>query len=199
MGIISIQNRLNQRMLSPSFSSGGSMSAETSAAPHFRLRFVPVLTTVLLGLGLPYVAEELVDLARHYSRLVPGIADQLGSPLCPARHADGAGADRHRGHEMAGAGRLRPALAQGQDLCRPRDPVGLVLRRADDAGRLFAGTHRAHRAEARLSARHFARAGLARLRRHLCRPDGRNPFPLPARHVPRRDDAGQADARPLRA
>jgi uncharacterized protein len=54
------------------------MSAETSAAPHFRLRFVPVLTTVLLGLGLPYVAGELVDLARHYSRLVPGIADQLG-------------------------------------------------------------------------------------------------------------------------
>jgi membrane protease YdiL (CAAX protease family) len=55
------------------------MSTQTAApAPHFRFRFVPVLTTVLLGIGLPYLAGELVDLARHYSRLVPGIADKLG-------------------------------------------------------------------------------------------------------------------------
>jgi membrane protease YdiL (CAAX protease family) len=47
-------------------------------APPFRFRFVPVLTTVLLGIGLPYLAGELVDLARHYSHLVPGMADQLG-------------------------------------------------------------------------------------------------------------------------
>jgi membrane protease YdiL (CAAX protease family) len=52
------------------------MSEET--APRFRLRIVPILTTIFLGFGIPYVAEELVDLARHYSRLVPGIADQLG-------------------------------------------------------------------------------------------------------------------------
>lgn len=47
-------------------------------APPFRFRIVPVLTVVALALGLPWLAGELVDFARHYSRLVPGIADQLG-------------------------------------------------------------------------------------------------------------------------
>ena len=55
------------------------MSMTTAApTPPFRFRFVPVLTTVLLGIGLPWLAGELVDLARHYSHLVPGMADQLG-------------------------------------------------------------------------------------------------------------------------
>ena len=51
---------------------------KAAPAPHFRFRFVPMLTVVLLALGLPWLAGELVDFARHYSRLVPGIADQLG-------------------------------------------------------------------------------------------------------------------------
>lgn len=51
---------------------------KAAPAPHFRFRFVPVLTTILLGIGLPYLAGEIVDLARHYSHLVPGIADKLG-------------------------------------------------------------------------------------------------------------------------
>jgi membrane protease YdiL (CAAX protease family) len=55
------------------------MSMTTAApTPRFRFRIVPVLTTVLLGIGLPWFAGELVDLARHYSHLVPGMADQLG-------------------------------------------------------------------------------------------------------------------------
>lgn len=55
------------------------MSADAAAgAPPFRFRFVPTLTVVLLGLGLPWLAAELVDYARHYSHLVPGIADKLG-------------------------------------------------------------------------------------------------------------------------
>lgn len=49
-----------------------------SAAPAFRLKFVPILTVVLLGLGIPFAAAEIVDLSRRYSRLVPPIADQLG-------------------------------------------------------------------------------------------------------------------------
>lgn len=60
-------------------SSGGSMSADAAAeAPPFRFKFLPILTVVLLGLGLPWLAAELVDYARHYSHMVPGIADQLG-------------------------------------------------------------------------------------------------------------------------
>ena len=51
---------------------GGTMSAS------FRLRFIPILTVILLGLGIPFAAAEIVDLARHYSRLVPPIADKLG-------------------------------------------------------------------------------------------------------------------------
>jgi membrane protease YdiL (CAAX protease family) len=64
-------------MLDP-VSSGGSMSTDVKEdAPHFRLRFVPILVTILLGLGLPALSAELIDYARHYSRLVPGMADQL--------------------------------------------------------------------------------------------------------------------------
>ncbi|HWA90146.1 MAG TPA: CPBP family intramembrane glutamic endopeptidase [Rhizomicrobium sp.] len=52
------------------------MTSDT--APAFRLKFLPILTVLLLGLGLPWIAAEIVDYARHYSHLVPGIADQLG-------------------------------------------------------------------------------------------------------------------------
>jgi membrane protease YdiL (CAAX protease family) len=52
---------------------------DEAEAPPFRFRIVPVLTTVLLGLGLPYLAGELVEFARHYSHeYVPPIADKLG-------------------------------------------------------------------------------------------------------------------------
>ena len=54
------------------------MSAETAETPQFRFRFFPVLVTVVLGFGIPYIAAEILDQLRHYSRLVPGIADQLG-------------------------------------------------------------------------------------------------------------------------
>jgi membrane protease YdiL (CAAX protease family) len=53
--------------------------SDEAEAPPFRFRVVPILTTVLLGLGLPYLAGELVEFARHYSHeYVPGIADKLG-------------------------------------------------------------------------------------------------------------------------
>lgn len=54
---------------------GGSMS---DAQTHFHLRPVPILVAVLLTFGLPYIAQEVVDTARHYSHLVPGFADRLG-------------------------------------------------------------------------------------------------------------------------
>lgn len=53
-------------MIVRSDSSGGSM----------RFRFLPILSVVALGLGLPWLAEELVDFTRHYSHLVPSIADE---------------------------------------------------------------------------------------------------------------------------
>jgi membrane protease YdiL (CAAX protease family) len=55
------------------------MSTDHAAvAPPFRFRFLPVLATVVLGIGIPYLAGEILFQLRHYSRLVPGIADQLG-------------------------------------------------------------------------------------------------------------------------
>jgi hypothetical protein len=51
---------------------------QSAAAPAFRFRFLPVLATVVLGIGIPYLAGEILFQLRHYSRLVPGIADQLG-------------------------------------------------------------------------------------------------------------------------
>jgi len=54
------------------------MSTETAETPQFKFRFIPVLVTVVLGFGIPYLASEILDQLRHYSRLVPGIADQLG-------------------------------------------------------------------------------------------------------------------------
>ncbi|MBV8977308.1 MAG: CPBP family intramembrane metalloprotease [Alphaproteobacteria bacterium] len=47
-------------------------------ATHFRFRFVPVLTAVLLGFGLPYLAGEIVEELRHYTHLVPAFADKTG-------------------------------------------------------------------------------------------------------------------------
>jgi membrane protease YdiL (CAAX protease family) len=49
-----------------------------AVAPPFRFRFLPVLATVVLGIGIPYLSGEILFQLRHYSRLVPGIADQLG-------------------------------------------------------------------------------------------------------------------------
>jgi hypothetical protein len=43
--------------------------------PHFHFRIVPFIVAVLLAFGLPYIATEVVDTARHYSHLVPGFAD----------------------------------------------------------------------------------------------------------------------------
>jgi len=54
------------------------MSTDTAEAPQFKFRFFPVLVTVFLGFGIPYLAAEILDQLRHYSRLVPGIANQLG-------------------------------------------------------------------------------------------------------------------------
>ena len=55
------------------------MSTERVAeAPHFRFRVVPVLTAILLGIGLPYLASEIVEISRHYSHLVPPMADEIG-------------------------------------------------------------------------------------------------------------------------
>jgi hypothetical protein len=45
---------------------------------HFHFRIVPFIVALLLAFGLPYIATEVVDSARHYSHLVPGFADKLG-------------------------------------------------------------------------------------------------------------------------
>ncbi|HTT96830.1 MAG TPA: CPBP family intramembrane glutamic endopeptidase [Rhizomicrobium sp.] len=50
----------------------------SDAKARFHFRPVPILVAVLLTFGLPYVAQEVVDTARHYSHLVPGFADRLG-------------------------------------------------------------------------------------------------------------------------
>jgi hypothetical protein len=47
-------------------------------ATHFHFRIVPFIVALLLAFGLPYIATEVVDSARHYSHLVPGFADKLG-------------------------------------------------------------------------------------------------------------------------
>ncbi len=54
------------------------MSTDTAVAPQFKFRFFPVLTAVVLGFGIPYLAGEILFQLRHYSRLVPGMADHLG-------------------------------------------------------------------------------------------------------------------------
>ncbi len=51
---------------------------EAAETPRFKFRFFPVLTAVALGIGIPYLAGEILSQLRHYSRLVPGIADHLG-------------------------------------------------------------------------------------------------------------------------
>jgi hypothetical protein len=53
------------------------MSDIGSDAP-FRFRVMPVVVACLVGFDLPYIAQEIVDTARHYSHLVPGFADKLG-------------------------------------------------------------------------------------------------------------------------
>jgi hypothetical protein len=57
--------------------SGGSMNDAQISQPHFHFRLLPFIVAVLLAFGLPYVASEVVDSARHYSHLVPGFADTL--------------------------------------------------------------------------------------------------------------------------
>jgi hypothetical protein len=49
--------------------------SDTQTQPHFHFRIVPFIVAVLLAFGLPYVASEVVDTARHYSHIVPGFAD----------------------------------------------------------------------------------------------------------------------------
>ena len=53
------------------------MSDTQIIQPHFHFRLVPFVVAVLLAYGLPYIATEVVDSARHYSHLVPGFADTL--------------------------------------------------------------------------------------------------------------------------
>lgn len=48
---------------------------DAQTQPHFHFRTVPFIVAVLLAFGLPYIATEVVDTARHYSHLVPGFAD----------------------------------------------------------------------------------------------------------------------------
>lgn len=52
------------------------MTADT--APPFRFKILPILVVAILGFGLPWLAAESVDYARHFSHLVPAIADQRG-------------------------------------------------------------------------------------------------------------------------
>ncbi len=49
----------------------------TAEAP-FRLRFLPIFFAVLIGIGIVWLASELVETSRHYTRLVPPLADHLG-------------------------------------------------------------------------------------------------------------------------
>jgi hypothetical protein len=51
------------------------MSATQTTQPHFHFRLTPFIVAVLLAYGLPYIATEVVDSARHYSHIVPGFAD----------------------------------------------------------------------------------------------------------------------------
>ena len=37
------------------------MSTDTAEVPQFKFRFFPVLVTVFLGFGLPYLAAEILD------------------------------------------------------------------------------------------------------------------------------------------
>jgi len=48
---------------------------DAQTQPHFHFRIVPFIVAVLLAFGLPYIATEIVDTARHYSHVVPGFAD----------------------------------------------------------------------------------------------------------------------------
>jgi len=52
--------------------------SDTRSDAPFRFRLMPVVLACLVGFDLPYVAQEIVDTARHYSHLVPGFADKLG-------------------------------------------------------------------------------------------------------------------------
>jgi len=53
------------------------VSATQTTQPQFHFRPVPFIVAVLLAFGLPYMASEVIDSARHYSHLVPGFADTL--------------------------------------------------------------------------------------------------------------------------
>ncbi len=66
---------------------GGSMS--NAPDTHFHFRIVPFVVALLLAFGLPYIAQEVVDTARHYSHLVPGFADQAWLADCAAHGAVG--------------------------------------------------------------------------------------------------------------
>lgn len=44
----------------------------------FRFRLLPVGVACVLAFAIPYIAQEVVDTARHYSHLIPGFANRLG-------------------------------------------------------------------------------------------------------------------------
>ena len=54
------------------------MSAASAAEAPFKFRFLPVLTVIVLGIGLPWFAEQLVEYARSQSHVIPSMADKLG-------------------------------------------------------------------------------------------------------------------------
>jgi hypothetical protein len=49
-----------------------------SAEAPFRLRVLPIFFAVVIGVGILWLSAEIVELARHYSRLVPPLADHMG-------------------------------------------------------------------------------------------------------------------------
>jgi hypothetical protein len=50
---------------------------DPQASPRFHFRIVPFIVAMLLAFGIPYIATEIVDSARHYSHMVPPFADKL--------------------------------------------------------------------------------------------------------------------------
>ena len=156
-----------------------------------RFRFVPFITA-LLGFALPILAANAAVLASHFFGMpspkgppLPWLYSQHPFQLLFALVAIGMG-------PILRAGGLRSASAARQDLHPACDPLGRVLRRADDGGGLRAANDRAYETACRLPAECSQRGRLALLRRRLCGANGRDSLPCAAGDLPRCRHAGKS-------
>ena len=158
-----------------------------------------IVLVVLLGLGLPELGAVIAETLHHY---VPVFPSGRG-PTLPWLYS------QHLFQTLLAlvaifvikrfmpfdAG-LRWPPAKTYHLAR--DPVGRLLRRADDGGGLCAGPSGAPPDGPRLSDHPRQRHRLDILRGRLCRTDRGDSLPLAAGGLSARGDAGKAPARPLR-